>query len=212
MMMIPKDHIDNGNQSILIWWWSSTPTSHATPTMLIMPMMIVSSPNIPNLQIVLNYDIGMNCLILNGKIFHGEEARGQGEKRKFVEFSELFILLEERLSVIKYRCYLRPGSDLVSSSSKSGKWNQGWWQHEISIENMLSEVESHRHCNDKSINNDQEDRRKLQWIFEARIIETWRPNSETPGLQFKYWDPRSAVQISRLQPGLHIWTADLGSQ
>ena len=53
-----------------------------------------ASPNIPSLQIVLNYDIGMNCLILNGKIFHGEEARGQGEKRKFVEFSELFILLE----------------------------------------------------------------------------------------------------------------------
>ena len=22
--------------------------------------------------------------------------------------------------------------------------------------------------------------------FEARIIETWRPNSETPGLHFKY--------------------------
>ena len=25
--------------------------------------------------------------------------------------------------------------------------------------------------------------------FEARIIETWRPNSETPGLQFKYQVP-----------------------
>ena len=55
--------------------------------------------------------------------------------------------------------------------------------------------------------------------FEARIIETWRPNSETPGLHFKYWDPRSAAQILRPKVyisitetrGLSIWTTDLGS-
>ena len=41
-----------------------------------------ASPNIPSLQIVLNYDIGMNCLILDGKIFHSEEARWQGENWK----------------------------------------------------------------------------------------------------------------------------------
>ena len=49
----------------------------------------------------------------------GKEKIG---KHHIVEFSELFFLLElKRVSVIKYRCYLRPGSDLVSSSSKSGK-------------------------------------------------------------------------------------------
>ena len=33
--------------------------------------------------------------------------------------------------------------------------------------------------------------------FEARIIETWRPNNETPGLHFNYCDPSSAIQILR---------------
>ena len=47
-------------------------------------------------------------------------------------------------------------------------------------------------------------------------VQTVRPqvcssNSETPGLQFKYWDPRSEVQISRSQV-YSSWNVDLGSQ
>ena len=166
----------------------------------------------------------MNCLIPDGKIFHGEEARGQGENRK-TPHCWIFRIVhlawtQERLSVIKYRCYLRPGSDLVSTAAAANRESEIWdggWQHKISIENVLSEIESHRHCIDTSINNGSVNHwargqeKVTEWIFEARIFETWRPNSETPGLQFKYWDPRSAIQISRLQPGLHIWTADLGS-
>ena len=35
--------------------------------------------------------------------------------------------------------------------------------------------------------------------FEARIIETWRPNSETPGLQFKYRVPTGVEVLSQLK-------------
>ena len=33
--------------------------------------------------------------------------------------------------------------------------------------------------------------------FEARNIETWRPNDETPGLHFNCQDPKSIVQIQK---------------
>ena len=35
--------------------------------------------------------------------------------------------------------------------------------------------------------------------FEARIIETCRPNSETPGLQFKYRVPTGVEVLSQLK-------------
>lgn len=46
------------------------------------------------------------------------------------------------------------------------------------------------------------DNRKQVYIwqpFEARIIETWRPNSETPGLQFKYRVPTGVEVLSQLK-------------
>ena len=79
-----------------------------------------------------------------------------------------------------------------------------------------------------AIFDENETNRKQVYIwqpFEARLIETCRPNSEIPGLHFKYyssntetlglqhkyWDPRSTFQLLRPQ-ACNIQTADLGSQ
>ena len=41
--------------------------------------------------------------------------------------------------------------------------------------------------------------------------QVWSSNSETPGLELKYWEPRSAAQILRAQVYIS-WAVDLGSR